>query len=303
MNKRSRGRAGRALLWLLAVLLMLAAVIYQRRTGPTYPLRGDVTISGETISYRLIRSEETIRDARVALPDPGSTEGWVVYKRYKTEDEWTRLPMQVESLDDGREMAAYLPPQPAAGKLEYYVELRGANGKARIPNEASTGTESKDGNIIIRFKDPVPLPLLLSHVLLMFFSVLVGMRTGLAALFAPRGMRGLAWTTLVGMTVGGMVLGPFVQKYAFGKYWTGFPWGFDLTDNKMLIMWIAWVLACSTIGLKASGKETVGRAVVIAATLVMMVVYLIPHSMRGSELDYAKLDSGVAPSEAVGTGD
>lgn len=303
MKDKTKSRLGSTALWILAVLLMLSAVIYQRRTGPTYPLRGDVTVSGQTISYKLIRSEETVRDARVALPDPGSTEGWVVYKRFKTDDDWIQLPMKQETTDDGPELAAYLPPQPAAGKLEYFVELKGSDGQVHIPNEASSGMESEDGNIIIRFKDPVPLPLLLSHVLFMFFSVLIGMRTGLAAILKPRGMRPLAWTTLIGMTMGGMVLGPFVQKYAFGHYWTGFPWGYDLTDNKMLIMWIAWVIACTTVGLKAKKKEAVGRAVVIAAALVMMVVYLIPHSMRGSELDYEKVDQGVHPSAAVGTGD
>ena len=303
MKDTTKNRLGSAALWFLAVLLMLTAVIYQRRTGPTYPLRGEVTVSDHTVSYKLIRSEETVRDARVALPDPGSTEGWVVYKRYKTDDEWTRLPMKPEPFHTGIHLVAYLPPQPAAGKLEYYVELKGPAGDARIPNEASTGMESDDGNIIIRFKDPVPLPLLFSHVLFMFFSVLIGMRTGLAAIFKPRGMRPLAWTTLIGMTMGGMVLGPFVQKYAFGHYWTGFPWGFDLTNNKMLIMWVTWVIACSTISLKAKSKDGVGRAVVLVATLVMMVVYLIPHSMRGSELDYQKVDQGVDPSAAVGTGD
>ncbi|MDP7110965.1 MAG: hypothetical protein QGH45_03325 [Myxococcota bacterium] len=34
----------------------------------------------------------------------------------------------------------------------------------------------------------------------------------------------------------------------------------------------------------------------------MVVVYLIPHSMYGSQLDYDKLDSGVDPAEAIGHG-
>ena len=38
------------------------------------------------------------------------------------------------------------------------------------------------------------------------------------------------------------------------------------------------------------------------AALVMTVVYLIPHSMRGSELDFAAVDAGVPAAEAVGTG-
>jgi hypothetical protein len=41
---------------------------------------------------------------------------------------------------------------------------------------------------------------------------------------------------------------------------------------------------------------------VILATVVMMVVYLIPHSLRGSELDYSELDQGVPAEEAIGVG-
>jgi hypothetical protein len=40
-----------------------------------------------------------------------------------------------------------------------------------------------------------------------------------------------------------MILGPVVQKFAFGEYWTGFPFGTDLTDNKTLIAFIGWIIA------------------------------------------------------------
>ena len=109
------------------------------------------------------------------------------------------------------------------------------------------------------------------------------------------------------MSTGGLVLGPIVQKYAFGAYWTGFPWGYDLTDNKLLIMWVVWLIACVWMGGKprADGKNSagLGRFGVILASVVMVGVYLIPHSMQGSELDYDKLQQGVDPKEAIGTGE
>ena len=36
--------------------------------------------------------------------------------------------------------------------------------------------------------------------------------------------------------------------------------------------------------------------------VVMTVVYLIPHSLRGSELDYGAVDEGAPAGEAVRTG-
>ncbi len=298
MDKTRHSRWRGALLWVGAVLIMAGAAIYQRRTGPTYPLRGEVAVGADAYRYELVRSQETIERARVALPRPGAgASGTMTYRRYPTSDDFTTVEMAVEEGEEGPELAAYLPIQPAAGKMEYYLELETAGGGVRIPAE-----QGDDANIILRYKDPVPAPLLVSHVIAMFFTVLIGMRTGLGALFGPGNMRTLVWVTLIGMTVGGLVLGPFVQKYAFGEYWTGFPWGYDLTDNKLLIMWVVWVAAAFALGMKPKRKAGPGRMTVGVAALVMTVVYLIPHSMRGSELDFAAVDAGVPAAEAVGTG-
>jgi hypothetical protein len=35
---------------------------------------------------------------------------------------------------------------------------------------------------------------------------------------------------------------------------------------------------------------------------VTIAVYLVPHSLRGSQLDYGKLEGGTAPRDAIGTG-
>ena len=40
----------------------------------------------------------------------------------------------------------------------------------------------------------------------------------------------------------------------------------------------------------------------ILAALVMIGVYLVPHSLGGSELDYEALDQGADPREAIDTG-
>lgn len=287
------------LLWVGAILMMASAAIYQRRTGPTYPLRGDIVVGTEAYRYALVRSQETTEEARVALPMPGAdASATITYRRYPTNDEFTTVALVEEMGEDGAELAAYLPLQPAAGKIEYRVDVQTADGTVRIPSEGP-----EDELIILRYKDPVPTPLLVSHVIAMFFTVLVGMRTGLGALFAPGNIRTLTWATLIGMTLGGLVLGPFVQKYAFGAYWTGFPWGYDLTDNKLLIMWFVWVVAASVLGTGIKKKAGPGRVAVAVAAVCMVVVYLIPHSMRGSELDFAAVDSGVPASEAVGTGE
>jgi hypothetical protein len=287
-------RAWGAALWFLAVVAMLMAAVHQRSTGPTYPLRGELEVGGETVPYALIRSETTTTDARVRIPDPGpAVSGHLAYRRYPVAEPFTLVPL--ERSDDA--LVAHLPRQPAAGKMEYHLVLEGPSGTARIPATA-------DQDPVLRYKDPVPVAALLPHVILMFLAMLVGVRAGLGALMGRPEARRLAWSALGLMTVGGMILGPIVQKYAFGAFWTGFPLGYDLTDNKTLLMWLVWVGACGALGLRWAGarRERVGRAAVVVATVLMLAVYLVPHSMRGSQLDYERLEQGVDPAEAIRTG-
>lgn len=286
-------------LWILALMIMISAIIYQRTTGPTYPFRGEIQAGDKVHKYKLLRSHETTHGAPITLPDTGDGDfsATLHFKRYKTADEITTTPFEKKSLEEGgSEWVAALPVQPAAGKMEYFVEVNSANSMIRIPEEGAD-------NIVLRYKDPVPSWILWPHIFLMFFSVLIGMRTGLSALFNVDDMRRLAFVTISGMTLGGMILGPIVQKFAFGEYWTGFPFGGDLTDNKMLIMWVSWLMAVAVIGTGPKKKEGICRAVVLSAALVMSAVYAIPHSMRGSELNYEAVDKGIDPAEAIGTGD
>ena len=84
--------------------------------------------------------------------------------------------------------------------------------------------------------------------------------------------------------IGGLLLGPLVQKAAFGAYWTGWPFGTDLTDNKTAVAVLAWGVAAFRA---RGGREA--RAAVVVAALVTLAVFLVPHSAWGSQIDWSKL--------------
>lgn len=282
------------LLWIFAIVLAVSAMIYQRSTGPTYEYRGNLVHKGENYKYELLRSQETTEGAKIELPyfENLNYTATLNYKRYQTSDDITSIDFQ---LNADNKFIAQLPIQPSAGKMEYFISGNIDGKEFQIPQN---GEES----IVLRYKDPVSSYILLPHVLMMIMVVIFGIRAGLSALFDPTSMRRWVIVTFVAMTVGGMILGPLVQKSAFGEYWTGFPYGGDFTDNKTLIMWIAWAVALAIIGFKVKKKENISRVAVLGAAVVMIVVYLIPHSLGGSTLDYEKVDKGIDPKEAIKTG-
>ncbi len=254
-------------LWILALLVTLVAAVYQERTGPTYPVRGKVTLGGQPFNLKLTRSwsegdqpvELTVNDASVI--------GRVRWRRYPTGEPWRVEPM-TRTADVLR---ASLPHQPPAGKLEYQVEL--ARNEERIifpPRPAVT-----------RFKGDVSPAILVPHILAMFLGMLFSTRAGLDALVNGPSRRSLTTIAFGLLLVGGFVLGPMVQKAAFGAYWTGIPWGYDLTDNKTLIAVAAWLVAAWRVYTRPNARWSL-----IAAAFVTLVVFVIPHSVWGSEIKW-----------------
>jgi hypothetical protein len=119
----------------------------------------------------------------------------------------------------------------------------------------------------------------------MFAAMLLSTRTGLEFFRKePKYKNLIAWT-LGALVLGGFIFGPLVQKYAFDEYWAGFPFGYDLTDNKTLIALIAWLAPAYYVFRNRKVKYSP-----LIAAIVMIGVFLIPHSVLGSELDYDKLD-------------
>lgn len=280
------------LLWVIALALMLGAAAYQRLTGPTHPMRGTLLCEEEPHRYRLPRSGTSGEPSIVRLPSacrPASAT--LHWRRYPSSDAFRAVPF--ESVETGWQAA--LPTQPAAGKVEYTVTLRfAAADSVTLPTRGDPP--------VLRFKDPVPLIALIPHVAMMFLSMLFGVRAALAAVLGRSETRWLVPLTTLGLAAGGLVLGPIVQKYAFGAYWTGWPLGGDLTDNKTLAMWVAWAIATLVV---VRGRDVLRarvRLAVLAAAVVMLAVYLVPHSLRGSQLDYEALDSGVRAEDAIRTG-
>lgn len=261
------------IIWAIAFVLTVFLAAYQRITGPSYPVSGEAEISGKIIEYKFDRTHGGEGNHTVKIKtDDEKIKGTLYWKRYKTEDEWTAVEMKNEN----NTLSASLPHQPAAGKLMYFIKLDSNGKQIKLP---------EDEPVIIRFKGAVPVAVLIPHIFFIFGAMFLSTRTGLEYFNQNPNYKKFTMWTFFFLIVGGFILGPIAQYYAFGEFWTGFPYGIDLTDNKVLIALIGWIAA-----LIAIYKSQKPHRWVIFASLLMFIIYLIPHSLLGSELDYNELD-------------
>lgn len=253
----------KTLYWLLAIVITLVLSVYQRMTGPTHPKSVTIELNGEQYKVKLPRSGVQ-QDEIVTLKGvPSDVKAQIHYRRYPTADEYTTA----DFTSKDNVLQAALPVQPVGGKLQYYITVGEKDYLADEPP-------------LIRFRHDVPAGILIPHILLMFAAMLFAVYTLLLVLRGKKYSKWLKITTVT-LFVGGFIFGPLVQHVAFGPWWTGFPFGTDLTDNKTLLSFLFFVAALVTL------KWKYNKWVVAIAVLFMVVIFSIPHSTYGSEYDYS----------------
>jgi len=262
------------IIWVIAIVITIGSAVWQRMSGPTYPVRASADVAGEEVTLRLPRSNEGVQDFAVEVDnESGELDGTLFWRYYPVLDEnagYTAVPAVV----DGDVLKFPLPDQPAAGKLEYYLNLtKGGSGITSV---------RQDDPIVIRFTDPVDAYILIPHILMMFIGMLFTNVAAVMAILKVDKYRFYLLTALLLLVVGGLILGPLVQWQAFGDLWTGWPFGNDLTDNKLAIAVIAMAIAYF-----ANMKQE-RRWLVVVAAVVVLIVFSIPHSAMGSEFDRTK---------------
>ncbi|PKP33886.1 MAG: hypothetical protein CVU00_09225 [Bacteroidetes bacterium HGW-Bacteroidetes-17] len=238
------------LLWTFSVIFMMVFVVYQRLTGPTHPSRGKVEIAGETVKYKLLRSWGNEGDAKIEVEvEDQNINGIFKFRRFKSHDEWSEVPNIILSNDN-------------------------------------TSVTVREEPVILRFTGIVPKYILYPHILLMFLAMVFSIRAGIEAYYRRDNIFKFTQYTVILFFLGGLILGPIVQKYAFDALWTGWPFGHDLTDNKTLVAFVFWVIA-----MFKTMKDKKHRTWVLIATAALIAVYLIPHSVLGSEIDFTQVQN------------
>jgi hypothetical protein len=245
-----------------------------------------VKLNNKVYKLKLVRSLALNERPQVKLGvNDTSIRAKLYFKRFRTDEEYkvtefsyktypvhSFIMNKVFKITEEQGFFADVQQQPAAGKIQYYFELTDSGG---------TKSYFKDETVVIRFKGGVPAFILIPHILFMFIAMLFSTLAGIMSVIKFPLYKKYTILTLIFLIAGGMVLGPLVQYYAFGDLWTGIPFGWDLTDNKTLIALIFWIMA-----VVMNRKQERPYYTTIAA-IVLLLVYSIPHSLFGSQLDYA----------------
>ena len=251
----------------LSLVITLLASYYQRKHGPTRPLDSIVSIADTSFDVRLQRSFDQ-GSALVELPATTlHASAILIYRPYPTDYGWDTIAFE----HVGTRLRAELPVQRPAAKLSYWIQYKTPDGQIDL---------FRDHPVIVRFRGNVPAAILVPHVLFMFAFMFFSNFAAISLAINKRLSVRWVGVPVLMLFFGGLVFGPLVQKYAFNEYWTGIPFGWDLTDNKTLVAFIAWLVAFSLY----RRRQRAGW--VYVAAIVTLAVFSIPHSLLGSELNY-----------------
>jgi len=185
--------------------------------------------------------------------------------------------------------SARLPQREKGERIEYGFLLT-----SREESDAGiTTASSRTGYHLIKYKGEVSITVLILHILCMFaaFYFIVEASIGaLAVLFRGEDREFTVAQTrwvLLFTFLGGWPLGFTLNWQRFGPLWEGFPFGYDITDNKTQLIAIFWLIvaamAWKSFANRRTGRDRASPVVyataVIIASVLSMILYLVPHSL------------------------
>lgn len=210
-----------------------------------------------------------------------------LFYRTKKKDELRWIPMEGR---DGGIFVGEIPEHGKGVKLTYFIQLTMPSGEViSVPQASLPGSKT----ILLRFKGKVNKILILSHILFMFASIFVLLFSffySFDIIFGKRDTKDSLFPielAFLFIFIGGFPLGWLMGWQRYGKAWSGFPFGGDITDNKTLFVFLYWlvvlILVNGSLIHKDSSKDILKPKIFAWVTIIGVLftigVYLIPHSI------------------------
>ncbi len=277
---------------IIALILTLILLSVARRISERKPELKVVELDGIKIEHTTVVEKVGNGDAeiyaRVTTPRP--VEEYLIELVYRVGDgDFVSVPMQSKD-EDANGFSAAIPWQLKGKRAYYYAAVTDRSGnEVTLPDRVNL----LNAPFMIKFKGIVALPIIGAHIICMFATIIFVFLALFCSIDILRGkqvLSGLSTYTIFAtlfIFVGGFPLGFLVAYQTFGVGWSGIPIGWDITDNKTVILLAYWLillflirrtLAQRKVGLSVPGDKLVSTMTILGVILTLLI-YLIPHSI------------------------
>jgi hypothetical protein len=163
-----------------------------------------------------------------------------------------------------------------------------------IPGQSSVRLpRDPDSLFLVKYKGEITGFFLVLHVIFMFGAFFFMVQSFWGALRILSGSEGkpgtvqlVRWVILTTF-VGGWPIGFILNYQRFGMLWEGFPFGYDITDNKTQIIFLFWIVTVLLVRGSFFGggesRDSLGARgfawAVIVSFVVSLTLYMVPHSL------------------------
>lgn len=264
--------------YVVALALTILLLGLARRISTRHPADYSAEAGGIALNHRTVT--EDFGDGPKINIEATSTEGLTAIVYYSpveggpyTTDSLNRMPDR---------FSLTLPVLEKGNRWYYHIKVSQAGKEiAKFP----PGPDQ-----FIKFKGHVPSYILIPHIFCMFATIFFGLLTVFSSISVVRGkphirqsVRYLLWTVIFAF-IGGFPLGYLVAYLAFGQGWGGIPIGWDITDNKTVILFLFWLVTFILAGRGLKGErisisKKAYMSLAITSFIVTVLAFIIPHSI------------------------
>lgn len=282
---------------LISVIFTFALIGFSARGKPKMASNGPLQIiysyRGETDIPDPYRIALTAFAPKIGVPENGvrvyyiTPEDYVQKKDNLQKSDFTETVLS--KTIEANYFVTTLPPRAKNQKYYFFVEAVDKSGNILVLPEDPINRKEF---LTVAFKIDPTLWILAVHIALM-----------LAALFfiihvfyyvfnylwnkqewnIPKTFNAILWGMIM-FGISGFPLGMFIAYQKWGVAWGGVPFGWDITDNKTLIVFVYWmlllVLAKKILFKKgATGYQTFAWLSILGILLTIAIFVVIPHSL------------------------
>lgn len=246
----------KVILWLSAMLVTVLLGYFKSVTSPDFPVSGTTVVNGEKITYAFEKHFGGKEAFKISLrTDVDSLNGFVVWGSKSSLFKDT-----VQLKKEKGFFSCNIPLQKPMTEISYRVFVQSKNSITQIPAGQTLRT---------RFLGFVPRSITSTHILTLFFGLLLSIRIGLTYFEPQSKSKTFAIFSLISFSLYGLFLVPVKRLFELGAVNQAPPKMFEMFSMPQLTFAFIWLVV--SVGMFNS-KNKIWNAAGAVATLVAFLL-------------------------------